>query len=140
MPITIDNTVTIPDDAIEERFVRSSGPGGQNVNKVATAVQLRIDLARAEIPPGALRRLRRLAGSQVDTKNILHLHSQTERTQERNRAIARQRLTEIVRQALVVPKMRRATRPSRSAKERRLAEKQKQGQRKLSRSRIDDLD
>ncbi len=140
MPIAINDQVSIPDEACEERFVRSSGPGGQNVNKVATAVQLRIDLEAAGLDPAVDQRLRRLAGSQVDQRGILHVHAQTARTRERNRTLARERVAEMVRRALVVPKRRRRTAPTRASERRRLEAKRQTALRKRSRSRVEPHD
>src|SRR5207342_3612528 len=114
--LEITPNLSIPDDELVERFVRSSGPGGQNVNKVATAVQLRFDAARSpSLPEGVRARLLRLAGRRATREGVIVIDAQRFRTQERNRADALERLLELVRQATVVPKPRRRTKPTRAS-------------------------
>jgi ribosome-associated protein len=116
--------IAIDEDELSERFVRSPGPGGQNVNKVATAVQLSFDVRNSPSLPAAVRaRLERLAGSRLDTAGVLTIHAHRHRTRERNRADARERLAELIAKASHVPKPRRPTKPSRAAKARRVDEK-----------------
>ena len=118
--IRISESVTLDDTELEERFVRSSGPGGQNVNKVSTAVELRFDVANSPSLPNEVRaRLVRLAGRRLTDEGVLVIQAQSFRTQERNRDDARERLFELIRQACVVPKRRIKTKPTRASKERR---------------------
>jgi ribosome-associated protein len=126
--IWITPWIEIADEEIEERFVQASGPGGQNVNKVATAVQLRFDAARSpSLPADLLPRLVKLAGRRMTQDGVLVLIAQRYRTQERNRADARARLAELIKQAAVVPKRRVPTRPSGASKQRRLQGKAMRG-------------
>src|SRR5262245_28990180 len=121
MSIRISAAVELPDEAITFRPMRSGGPGGQHVNKVATAVQLRLDVnACPDLNQAALARLAPLAGRRMTDEGIIVITAQRLRTQEQNRRDAIERLTELVQQALVVPKVRRATRPTRASKVRRL--------------------
>ncbi len=119
--IRVTDTISIPEDEIEESFVRSSGPGGQNVNKLSTAVQLRFDVRRSpSLSNDVALRLMRIAGRRMTKDGVLVLIAQNHRTQERNRAEARERLAELVRQALVRPVPRKATKPTKASKTRRL--------------------
>jgi ribosome-associated protein len=116
--------IEIPDSELSLSFVRSSGPGGQNVNKVATAVQLRFDLERsAVLPDGVKARLKVLSGRRLNADGSILIIARNHRTQEHNRREAQERLTDLIRRALTVPKPRKATKPTRAARERRLEHK-----------------
>jgi len=119
----INSTLAPHEREIEERFVRASGPGGQNVNKVATAVELRFDVGASSLPPYVKSRLTALAGNRMSSDGVLILESREHRTQKQNRDAARARLVALIQQASVRPRTRRPTKPSRAAKERRLTAK-----------------
>ena len=135
--IRITNNIVLDDSEIETRFIRSSGPGGQNVNKLATAVQLRFDLRNSPALREDVRtRAMRLAGRRLTLDGILVITAQRFRTQERNRADARERLVELIRQAAVRPVKRRATKPTKASKERRIeGKKLRSGVKNLRRSK-----
>lgn len=116
----MDTPFTVPEDALEERFITAGGPGGQNVNKVATAVQLRVDSFRLGLPPYAWRKLKTLAGSRMTAAGVVVIQAQRFRTQEANRADARARLAEMLAEAMKRDPRRIATKPSRAAKARRV--------------------
>lgn len=129
--LEVTAALSIAENELQESFVRASGPGGQNVNKVATAVQLRFDVRGSPSLPEAVRqRLLKLAASRITTEGVLVIEAQRFRSQEQNRADARERLAAIIRQATVVPKTRRTTKPSRAAKEKRLESKKRRSETK----------
>ena len=133
--IKITDKISISEDEITETFVRASGPGGQNVNKLSTAVELRFDVRGSRnLPDDVSVRLQKLAGRRLTKDGILVIEAQTHRTQERNRADALARLIALIRQATVVPKPRKKTKPSRAAKAERVDEKKRRGGIKRMRS------
>jgi ribosome-associated protein len=128
MPLSVSGNIEIPDEELEWKFIRSSGPGGQNVNKVASAVQLRFLLARnTSLPPAARHRLRRLAGQRLTDEGDVLITARAERSQEQNRRDALQRLGALIGAAMIEPKARKKTRPTRASKERRIESKKRRG-------------
>jgi len=135
--IRVTQTISISEREIEERFIRSSGPGGQNVNKVATGVQLRFDAAHSpSLSDPVRRRLAALAGTRMTQEGILIIDAHRFRTQEQNRRDAMNRLIALLRQALQRPKRRYATRPSSAAKGRRLESKRRKSMTKRTRGLV----
>ena len=135
MPLVVSEHIAIPDEELEWKFIRSSGPGGQNVNKVASAVQLRFLLPQNTSLPAAVRsRLQRLAGQRLIDDGTILLTARTERSQEQNRRAALERLADLVRAALIEPKIRKKTRPTRASKERRIDTKKRRAGTKRERS------
>jgi ribosome-associated protein len=135
VPLIVSEHLAIPDEELEWKFIRSSGPGGQNVNKVASAVQLRFLLPQNTSLPAAVRsRLQRLAGQRLVDDGSILLFARNERSQEQNRRAALERLADLVRAALIEPKIRKKTRPTRASKERRIDTKKRRAGTKRQRS------
>ena len=128
--------VALPEDAIEERFLAATGPGGQNVNKVATAVQLRVDVLKLGLPPYAYRQLKTLAGSRMTAAGLLVVTARRFRTQEANRTDARARVTALLREAHERQAYRVKTKPSRAAKAKRVEAKKGRAVVKAGRGRV----
>ena len=134
MPLIITPGIVIPDEELEWKFIRSSGPGGQNVNKMASAARLRFLLPlNASLPVNVRNRLRRLAGSKLIDDGSILFKSMSERSQEQNRRAALDRLEALIRAALVEPKIRKKTRPTKGSKERRIESKKRRGATKQGR-------
>jgi ribosome-associated protein len=137
--LQITETLALADWELTESFMRSSGPGGQNVNKVSTAVELRFEAERSpHLPPSVKARLKRLAGRRWTVEGAIVLQVEDTRSQARNREIARERLVELIREALVVPKRRVATKPTLGSQRRRVAAKVQRGVVKALRGRPED--
>ncbi|GGH58351.1 aminoacyl-tRNA hydrolase [Frigidibacter albus] len=139
--LRITDTIALADWELSESFTRSQGPGGQNVNKVETAVELRFEAERSPHLPGPVKtRLKRLAGRRWTTDGAIVIRAEETRSQARNRELARERLVDLVREALVAPKRRIATKPTLGSKRRRLAAKAVRGEVKSLRGKIDDTE
>ena len=129
--------VVLPEDALSERFLAATGPGGQNVNKVATACQLRVDVFKLGLSPEVYQRLKEIAGTRMTNNGELVVTARNYRTQEANREDARARLAEMIAKAHMVPRKRKATRPSRAAKAKRVDQKKQRSQVKRGRGKVD---
>ncbi len=135
MPLNITPTIAIPDEEFEWKFIRASGPGGQNVNKVASAVQLRFLLPQnTSLPVAARNRLRRMAGQRINDDGTILISARSERSQEQNRRDALSRLAELINAALYEPKVRKKTRPTKASKERRIDTKKRRSSTKRGRT------
>lgn len=136
--LRINNEITIEDWELTERFVRSAGPGGQNVNKLATAVELRFDAERSpNLHPAVKARLKRLAGRRWAQDGIVVIQADTMRSQMRNREIARDRLASLIRKSVPAPRPRVPTKPTKASQQKRIAAKKMRGSIKAARARID---
>jgi ribosome-associated protein len=134
VPLAITPQIVIPDDELEWKFIRASGPGGQNVNKVSSAVQLRFLLPHnTSLPVAARNRLRAAAGQKLNDDGTILFTARSERSQEQNRSAALERLAALIRAALVEPKIRRKTRPTKGSQERRIESKKRRGATKSQR-------
>jgi ribosome-associated protein len=137
MALTVNQTIQIPEDEISEEFIRASGPGGQNVNKVATAVKLKYDVARSRVlSPEVRQRLLVLYKNRINLEGFLVIDARNHRTREDNRLEARARLAEMVNLAAIRPKIRRKTKPTKASRTRRLESKKMQGRIKSLRKNV----
>jgi len=135
MPLIITPAIVIPDEELEWKFIRSGGPGGQNVNKVSSAAQLRFLLPlNSSLPVSVRNRLRRLAGQKLIDDGTILFKAMSERSQDQNRRAALSRLEELIRAALVEPKIRKKTRPTKGSQERRIETKKRRGAAKQQRA------
>ncbi|MGO9933983.1 MAG: alternative ribosome rescue aminoacyl-tRNA hydrolase ArfB [Steroidobacteraceae bacterium] len=137
MALKITPHIVIPDDELEWKFIRASGPGGQNVNKVSSAVQLRFLLPlNTSLPAAARIRMRALAGQKLNDDGTILFTARSERSQEQNRRAAALRLTALIRTAMIEPKMRKKTRPTKGSQERRIEAKKRRGSTKQARGKL----
>ena len=130
--------VVLPEEALSERFLAATGPGGQNVNKVATACQLRVDVFKLGLSPEVYQRLKDIAGTRMTNNGELVITARNYRTQEANREDARTRLAEMIAKAHMIPRKRKPTRPSRAAKAKRVDQKKQRSQVKVGRGKVTD--
>lgn len=129
--------INIPESELEEKFIRSSGPGGQNVNKVSTAVELRFNIEKSpSLTVYQKKRLRQIVANQINEEGVLIISSRESRSQDENRRIVREKLIELIKKASIVPKTRKKTKPTRASKEKRLGSKKKHGDAKKNRGKI----
>ena len=135
--IEVTPTISLSDDEVVERFIRAAGPGGQNVNKVATAVQLRLDVFALRLPPPVFHRLKALAGSRMTARGEIVLTARTHRTQEANRTEARARLAALIAKAEIEPAKRKKSQLNRVGKQKRLDGKKIRGSVKANRGKVD---
>ena len=136
--LRITDTISIGDAELDERFVRASGPGGQNVNNVSTAVELRFNVLSSSLPDDVRMRLMAMAGKRINQEGVLLIDSREHRTQAQNREAARARLTALIQAAAVRPKKRRKTKPTKAAKEKRIESKKKRSAIKSGRGKVED--
>jgi ribosome-associated protein len=137
--VRITDRISIADSELDERFVRASGPGGQNVNKVSTAVELRFNVLSSSLPDEVRMRLIALAGKRINQEGVLLIDSREHRTQAQNREAARARLAALIQAATIRPKKRTKTKPTKAAKERRIESKKKRSQIKAGRGKVGDF-
>jgi ribosome-associated protein len=136
--LRINALISISESELDERFVRASGPGGQNVNKVSTAVELRFDVGASSLPSDVKARLNSLAGKRITAEGVLTIDSREHRTQAQNREAARARLAALVLAATIKPKRRRKTRPTAGSRERRIESKKRRASVKALRGKLSD--
>ncbi len=137
MGVVVSSRVVIPDDELEFSAIRSQGKGGQNVNKVSTAIHLRFDVARSSLPDVYKARLLALSDQRISKDGVVIIKSQEHRTQKKNREAAVARLVGLIKQVMVVPKRRVATKPSKNSQKRRMDKKTQRGKIKENRGRVD---